>query len=101
MAEKDSEMKFMTILATLALFAAPVMAQSKCADRDKVIFALADKYSEAILYRSIAGNGAMVEIAVSDAGTYTVLITAASAPGIVCVVSSGTRWETVAQGEAM
>ena len=64
-----------------------------CGDRGKIIDQLQTKYSEAPVSIGIMANGSVIEIYVSDEGTFTVLIT--NPAGATCLVASGNSWEQI------
>ena len=76
------------------LTAQPVDAQSRCGPRANVIETLESRYQEQRIGVGVAGNqAAVVELFVSEAGTWTIIVTRTS--GVSCMVSAGQGWETV------
>jgi hypothetical protein len=94
------------LAAAILTLAAPAYAQEeppKCADRTKLIEALADKYGEVAQGWGILSNGSLLELFVSEeTGTWSILTTE---PGgvIACFSAAGEMWdgtiETPAKGD--
>jgi hypothetical protein len=80
----------MLTAATLA-GAAPSLAQTACGDRTKFIDTLDKKYDEKPNAFGIAGQKNLVELFVSKAGTWTMLLT--SPRGTSCIIATGQSWE--------
>ena len=78
------------ILATQAGFAGP-----PCAVRSTLVGQLAETYSETRKGMGMTGTNAVVELFVSEAGTWTVIVTMPS--GMTCLVASGAGWETLVE----
>jgi hypothetical protein len=78
------------ILATQAGFAGP-----PCAVRSAVVGQLAETYREARKGIGMSGGNAVVELFVSEAGTWTVTVTLPS--GMTCLIASGQGWEALAE----
>lgn len=69
----------------------PAAAQELCAQRDELVKSLAEKYREnPAAVGQIDGN-AVIEVFVSNAGSWTILATGTD--GNSCVVSAGEGWE--------
>jgi hypothetical protein len=79
------------LCATAALWAVPAQAQSACGERAKFIETLAKNYQESPSAFGIAGQRNLVELFVSKAGTWTMLVTHPS--GMSCIVAAGQSWE--------
>jgi len=79
------------VLATAMLWMGPANAQSACGERAKFIDTLAKNYQEAPSAFGIAGQKNLVELFVSKAGTWTMLVTHPS--GMSCIVAAGQSWE--------
>jgi hypothetical protein len=63
-----------------------------CADRDKVVERLAEKYGETLQSLGLHQNNSVLEIYASeDTGTWTILITRTD--GKACLVAAGQMWE--------
>ena len=81
-----------SILSSL-LIAAPAatVAQTNCADRDRVVDRLSSGYGEAFAGGGLQNSSRIFEIWISEEqGTWTILLTRAD--GISCVMASGTNW---------
>lgn len=82
------------------LFAPPAQAQQvgaqpnpTCDARDKVLTALSGRYSERPASMGLAANGSMVEVLVSEKGTWTIISTMPN--GLSCLIAAGEYWEKV------
>ena len=75
------------VLATAAL------AQAQCGPHSRIVEVLAGKYGEAPKAIGTVNSRWLMEVYVSDAGSWTVLVT--SADGTSCIVASGSDWEDV------
>ena len=83
-------------VVALLLSAAPAYAQQVCVLHGTAIAQLASQYSEQVVGRGLVGNGkAVVEIFVSETGTWTTVVT--DTDGRSCVVASGVSWTRVPQ----
>lgn len=89
----------MTLLRFLALGAlalavsAPAAAQTACGERGTIADRLAQKYGEHPVSIGLATNGSVIEVFVSDDGTFTILVT--SPDGRTCLVAAGEGWQPV------
>ena len=89
------------ILSALALLIpllamAPTVAAAPrpvCNDRTKFVHALASTHSESPVAMGLAASGSIVEILVSQTGSWTILVT--SPNGTSCVVAVGDYWEAL------
>lgn len=89
----------MLIMAAALAVAAAAQPRAQgpmaCGQRANVIETLQKKFGEARRAIGFDGRGGVTEIWVSDGtGTFTVLLTSPS--GVTCLMSSGTRFETIA-----
>lgn len=88
-------MRYLAIAAALAafLFAPPVAAQpgTPCARRAEFIKHLNMRYNEFPVAMGLTVNGSLLEVVVSPAGSWTIIVT--SPAGIACGVASGMNWE--------
>jgi hypothetical protein len=66
-------------------------AQEFCAARTEMVKSLSDKYREAPAAVGQVSGEAVIEVFVSDKGTWTILATGTD--GQSCVVSAGENWE--------
>ncbi len=67
-------------------------AQVACAARDEIVSALNEHYKENPAGIGLAPPGRVFELYVSEAGTWTLLLTTAN--GRSCVIGAGENWET-------
>jgi hypothetical protein len=87
-----------TALLVAAAFLVPqgAFAAAQCADRDKVVKTLADRYGETRQSVGLAPDSAMMEVYASTAtGTWTITVTMPN--GMTCLVASGEHFEAVAE----
>ena len=77
----------------------PAPADGLCANRAQLVESLADKFQENPTAVGMIDGNAVIEVFVSDNGSFTILAT--SADGQSCVLSAGEGFEinTVALGE--
>lgn len=68
------------------------LAQAACAARDEIVSALSKHYKENPAGIGLAPPGRVFELYVSDAGTWTLLLTTVN--GRSCVIGAGENWET-------
>ncbi len=84
------------VVLTLLLFIALGTAQAEqlCLPREDAVAQLGARFDERVIGRGLAASGeAMVELFVSEAGSWTVVLT--DTAGLSCVVASGDDWSTV------
>ena len=77
-------------------------AQVACAPRSKIVAALNRQYKETPVGIGLASPERVLELYVSDAGTWTLLLTGPG--GNSCVIGTGQNWETMpvlAKGDAI
>ncbi|MBZ9859676.1 hypothetical protein LB515_14595 [Mesorhizobium sp. CA15] len=82
------------ILAATAMTvgAVPASAAAQCAARADIIKALGDKFHETEAGRGLINPNVVLEIFVSDQGSWTVL--ASDTKGQSCVLSVGEGWDS-------
>jgi len=83
------------LAAILVMFlVTPVHAKVKCADRQKVIMKLGEKYREHPVAAGLARSGGITELLISEDGkTWTIIVTMPA--GLSCLVSAGEGWEVL------
>ncbi len=81
-------------LACLLLSASAAMAQMPCATHDDIAKLLGSKYLEGVTHMGLAGGKNLIEIYVSEKGTFTVVATQPS--GLSCIIAAGKDWEQMA-----
>ncbi|RAZ73973.1 hypothetical protein [Mesorhizobium atlanticum] len=82
----------MLATAAITLGAAPAKAAAQCAARADIIKALGDKFHETEAGRGLINPNVVLEIFVSDQGSWTVL--ASDTKGQSCVLSVGEGWDS-------
>lgn len=73
------------------LGASSASAQTVCGPHEEIIKRLETGYKEARTGFGIAGNGGLVELFVSEKGTWTFLFTRPD--GVTCLMAAGGDWE--------
>jgi len=77
--------------ACLGGSAAPSAAQAVCGVRNDVIKALNQQFDESPVGLGLTGSRQAIELLVSKAGTWTLLVTMPD--GTSCILSAGKNWE--------
>ncbi len=80
-------------LATPAQAASAVISVPQCADHEKMVDILAKEYRELPKALGIVRGERVMQLFVSAAGTWTIVVTKTS--GASCIVASGQDWEEV------
>lgn len=90
--------KYLTFAATLAL-TTPAVAQMQpqpqmppCGPRVSILEQLEREFAETPVSRGLASNGTVIELLVSESGTWTMLISLPN--GKSCFGAAGEMWET-------
>lgn len=88
--------KTLALFAAAMLYAAPLAAdeptaQIKCFDRAEALQILADNYGEHLFWSGLDTDGDMIDITVSDSGSWTMF--ASAEPSVVCMMDAGTVWK--------
>lgn len=83
------------ILAFVALGWCTVQAQAQqvCTMRAELVKMLGDKYKEQPSGQGLVGDRAMLEVYVSDKGTFTIVSTYPN--GVACIIAAGNSWEAM------
>jgi hypothetical protein len=81
-----------TSAAASSLFSVPAAAQGKCGPRADIVTELSRLFQEAPNAVGQVNGNAVIEVFVSDKGTWTIIAT--SADGKSCVLSAGDGWES-------
>ena len=79
-----------------AFLSAPIAAVAQgapCAPRDVVLETLKKKYGERPVALGVTLSGALVEVLASEAGKWTIIVTAPGGP--TCMVASGEGWRQI------
>jgi hypothetical protein len=71
--------------------APPASAAAFCADRDEMVKSLSDKFKEKSAALGQINGSAVIEVFVSDKGSWTILATGTD--GKSCVLSAGEGWQ--------
>jgi hypothetical protein len=82
------------VVAAVAISAGATQAKTapQCAPRADIIKALGDKYHESVAGRGLINPNVVLEIFVSDQGSWTVI--ASDIKGQSCVMSAGEGWDS-------
>ncbi len=83
------------------MLAPEAMAQNAvpCGDRTNLITMLDGKYQEGLSGFGVSGSANLVEVYVSEKGSFTVVMT--NAKGVSCVIAAGESWEKVAPAKRL
>lgn len=86
------KMKLFSIVVAIFLIAGvtSAAAQNICAERGELVKKLWDKWQEAQVARGLVNDNRLVEIFVSQKGSWTIIISDIS--GKSCVASAGKNW---------
>jgi hypothetical protein len=83
----------MLALVALGWCATQAQAQQVCTMRADLVKMLGDKYKEQPSGQGLVGDRAMLEVYVSDKGTFTIV---SSYPnGVACIIAAGNSWEAM------
>ena len=83
------------LAALLAGAITTASAAPQCGPRAKLVEALGQKYQENRQALGLAGPTALIELYVSEKGTWTLLKTSTS--GLACVLAAGESWHSAPQ----
>ncbi len=87
---------FATALIGAIAVATPALAQQQaapCVKRSDFLKHLATNYDEAPVAMGVTASGRVLEVVVSERGTWTIIVTMPN--GVACGIASGDNWETV------
>ncbi|MFE0017006.1 hypothetical protein ACFWXH_19305 [Mesorhizobium sp. NPDC059054] len=90
--------KLSAISMLMALMPLQAEAQVSCGDRDVIVARLDQLFQEHRIGYGLVGQAAVVEIYVSAAGTWTVLMT--DVGGQTCIMGAGDSWENTLMAHA-
>ena len=76
------------------MIASGARAEPVCAEHQKIVDQLTNRYGETRQSLGLATNGSVVEVFASDAGTWTILVT--DADGRTCLAAAGEAWQEMA-----
>jgi hypothetical protein len=86
---------FATVVLGVSAAHAPLQAQAvmqvPCSKRDELIKLLGAKYSEKVANTGVTGAGQLVEVFVSEKGTWTIV--SSNPSGLSCILAAGSSWE--------
>ncbi|WP_136623605.1 hypothetical protein [Bradyrhizobium centrolobii] len=78
----------------VTLTTTPAGAVELCASRPDFVALLKDNFGEVVMAQGLSSSGHLVEVFVSPAGTWTILLSRAD--GLSCIVDAGDPWLTSA-----
>ncbi|MDH3474171.1 MAG: hypothetical protein OEM59_10810 [Rhodospirillales bacterium] len=84
-------LSLVTAAALWAVAAAPAAAQALCGERGQILDTLEQKYAETPRALGLSQDGGLLEVLVSPAGGWTILLTYPKRP--TCVITTGQGWE--------
>ena len=79
------------LLIGWSAFPSAAQAQMLCGPRSVVVANLEKGYSERPISMGLASNGAIIEVFVSEKGTFTIVMTRPN--GLSCLMVAGENWE--------
>jgi hypothetical protein len=79
---------------TPKLAAESMAAMDSCGARNDIVKALSDQFKEAPQAVGVVDKSAVLEVFVSDAGTWTIIATGTD--GNSCILSAGEGWQSTA-----
>lgn len=83
-------------IGLMALAADLARGETRCEPRDRVVALLAERYGETRRMIGLVGEDAVMELfAAEETGTWTMTVTLPD--GQMCLVASGTTYETVTE----
>ena len=85
-------MATLVCLAASASLAGPAGASAQCAARTDMVKALGERFHEQATALGLVNPNVVVEVFVSDQGTWTILAT--DTRGLSCVISAGESWQS-------
>jgi hypothetical protein len=80
-------------VAAMPAQSANMLQMNMCSARDTIVGELEEHFQESVTAVGMVDDNAMVEIFVSDSGTWTILATGTD--GNSCVISAGEGWESL------
>ena len=80
----------LALLSLPALFSS-TKAAPQCGPHEKITEALDKRFQESRQALGLAGQASVIELFVSDKGTWT--LTATTTAGLTCVVATGEAWQ--------
>lgn len=83
----------MVIVAILGTAGNAAQAQTSCDAHSTMVEKLEGNYQEVQAGLGLATNGALVQLYVSESGSWTMLLT--NARGVACLIAAGHNWEIV------
>ena len=83
-------MKLLTFLVLCFVAVSPASAQNFCGTREEVIERLRDTWQELLTANGLAVNNQLVELFVSDKGSWTIVLSDPN--GRSCVAATGQGW---------
>ncbi len=81
------------LLIGLSTLPSKAQAQMACGQRTDVVSKLQKGYSEAPVSIGLASNGSVIEVFVSEVGTFTIVMTRPN--GLSCLMAAGENWESL------
>ncbi len=83
----------LTCICFALLAGGPVSAAQQCASHEKMVKLLSKRFSEIPKAIGLVGKKRVMEVYVSEEGTWTILVT--NSGGQTCILAAGNNWEDV------
>jgi hypothetical protein len=87
-------LKSLCFTLALGALASEATAAMPCSTHAELVKLLGGKYGESLSNYGVAGQRNLVEVYVSEAGSFTILAT--KPDGISCIIATGQNWERAA-----
>ena len=85
--------RVLALLIVLAAASPGAATMLPCGRRDEVVATVERIYGEVPAAMGLASNGAVIEVLVSDTGSFTMILTRPD--GISCLMAAGENWENL------
>lgn len=86
-------MKPLSLALIFTVLAFPTFAQNNCANRDKLVTVLKEKYDEVVVAVGVRSPTSIVEIFAAPSGSFSVV--SSRVDGVSCIISSGQNFQFV------
>ena len=83
------------VIGALAALAPEAQAAQQCGKHEKIVEVLGKQFQENREAIGLSGQSALIEVFVSQRGTWTMTLT--NTRGITCVIGAGEAWQSAMQ----